>query len=387
MNNKDAEIRIKRVLKKWSDDKTHNMFTPFELCDVMLDKLPNLNKDQNILVMFNLEFLWKIKERIHKLDKVWFFTPCDTKEKVGIAIGIKENHIVKYSYNTKQITNDEMPKFDIVVGNPPYKHGLHLRFLKMALDMSSSHVVFIEPGQWLIVEGKTNFTNIEKELAGIFNHNEVDIEIVNGRKYFHIALGLLTIHHINLNGINSIKIDDQVFTNTVYDISNVDEISKFGISKLYKKLKSKIIDNIKNENILNYVNKETPGKFIVNVPRVRGHIEEKDFSKLYMDDFYTLLPKKYIKPDNFIDERKDRWFIFETEKEAINFIKFLKTYYVRFCLAIRKNNIATFQTSECNLIPWLDFSKEWTDEKLYEHFNLTFKEIQFIEKNIPAYYD
>jgi site-specific DNA-methyltransferase (adenine-specific) len=39
-----------------------------------------------------------------------------------------------------------------------------------------------------------------------------------------------------------------------------------------------------------------------------------------------------------------------------------------------------------SLIPLLDFTQEWTDEKLYKEFNLTEEEIKFIEKNIPKYY-
>jgi hypothetical protein len=31
-------------------------------------------------------------------------------------------------------------------------------------------------------------------------------------------------------------------------------------------------------------------------------------------------------------------------------------------------------------IPYLDFSKEWTDEKLYKYFNLTSEEINFIDE-------
>lgn len=40
-----------------------------------------------------------------------------------------------------------------------------------------------------------------------------------------------------------------------------------------------------------------------------------------------------------------------------------------------------------SVIPWLDFSKEWNDEKLYKYFNLSEDEIKFIEKIIPNYYD
>jgi hypothetical protein len=54
-------------------------------------------------------------------------------------------------------------------------------------------------------------------------------------------------------------------------------------------------------------------------------------------------------------------------------------------MTIYKNN-QNQHRGELALIPWLDFSKEWTDEKLYKHFNISEEEIIFIEKNIPKYY-
>jgi len=48
--------------------------------------------------------------------------------------------------------------------------------------------------------------------------------------------------------------------------------------------------------------------------------------------------------------------------------------------------IAQLECGEMELIPWLDFSVEWTDEKLYKEFNLTEKEIEFINKHIVKYY-
>ena len=38
-------------------------------------------------------------------------------------------------------------------------------------------------------------------------------------------------------------------------------------------------------------------------------------------------------------------------------------------------------------IPLLDFSQEWTDEKIYKEFDLTQDEIDFINKHIPKYYE
>ena len=55
------------------------------------------------------------------------------------------------------------------------------------------------------------------------------------------------------------------------------------------------------------------------------------------------------------------------------------------CFAINKTTQKV--TTGLNSIPWMDFTQEWTDEKLYKHFNITEEEQAFIKKIIPPYYD
>jgi len=38
-------------------------------------------------------------------------------------------------------------------------------------------------------------------------------------------------------------------------------------------------------------------------------------------------------------------------------------------------------------VPAMDFTQEWTDEKLYAHFGITEEEQAFIKEVIPPYYD
>ena len=79
------------------------------------------------------------------------------------------------------------------------------------------------------------------------------------------------------------------------------------------------------------------------------------------------------------------FFKFDFNEKALNFLNYIKTDFARFCLSVNKNN-SQLECGEMSFIPWLDFSKEWTDEKLYKYFDLTPEEIKFIEKNIPKYY-
>jgi len=73
--------------------------------------------------------------------------------------------------------------------------------------------------------------------------------------------------------------------------------------------------------------------------------------------------------------------VFDTQQEAVNFDKYLKSKLPRFLLrqAISSLNV----TRECfRFVPYLDFKEEWTDQKLYKKYGLTEEEIAFIESMI-----
>lgn len=73
--------------------------------------------------------------------------------------------------------------------------------------------------------------------------------------------------------------------------------------------------------------------------------------------------------------------VFPTEREAMNFEKYLKCKFTRYLLrqAISSLNV----TRECfRFVPCQDFTKEWTDMKLYKTYGLNEIEIQLIEKTI-----
>ena len=63
---------------------------------------------------------------------------------------------------------------------------------------------------------------------------------------------------------------------------------------------------------------------------------------------------------------------FHVHTGCVNLSKLLKTRNLR---------------SRLHLVPYLDFTQEWSDEKLYKHFNITEEEQAFIKEIIPPYYD
>ena len=73
--------------------------------------------------------------------------------------------------------------------------------------------------------------------------------------------------------------------------------------------------------------------------------------------------------------------LYDTEIESKNLQKYLKSKFVRFLISLKK---PTQQMSKLvfSFVPKLDMNIEWTDKKLYDRYELTHEEIEFIERMI-----
>ena len=72
---------------------------------------------------------------------------------------------------------------------------------------------------------------------------------------------------------------------------------------------------------------------------------------------------------------------FKDEKECENAISYISTRFMRFLAMLKKVTQSTTR-GIYTLVPLQDFSKPWTDEKLYKKYGLTEDEIAFIESMI-----
>lgn len=72
---------------------------------------------------------------------------------------------------------------------------------------------------------------------------------------------------------------------------------------------------------------------------------------------------------------------FDSEKQAVNLLGYLKTKFVRFLLLQALSSIHLTKSTFI-FVPMQDFSKSWTDEDLYRKYGLTSTEIALIEAMI-----
>lgn len=72
---------------------------------------------------------------------------------------------------------------------------------------------------------------------------------------------------------------------------------------------------------------------------------------------------------------------FNTEDEAINYRDYLACKFTRFML---RTTFSSVHISKANFIfvPQMDFSRHWTDQELYDYFDLSKDEIDMIESTM-----
>jgi hypothetical protein len=59
---------------------------------------------------------------------------------------------------------------------------------------------------------------------------------------------------------------------------------------------------------------------------------------------------------------------------------------VRFILSCYKST-SHIDNGELEVIPWMDFTKEWDDKKLCEEFGISAELWKYIDNFIPDYYE
>ena len=278
-------------------------------------------------------------------------------------------------------------KFDICIGNPPYNQMIDMDFLCKSHDISDV-ILYVHPSTWLLDEkGKQKkFTNTKEKVG----KDLVSIELFNGNKIFGIALFVpCVISFFDKKQQNSnIKCIDRI-NNIELNYSDIYQINKFSNITIYSNIKEKIFNKNK-ENVWSYFKDKSKNNikdYMISFTGIRGNVNLKSGDSMVQNDFYTIVSvDRKVQSSNDVVGDSFLKFYFHTENECQNFLDFLKTNISRFLVSIYKNN-QNLHRGELEILPWLDFSKKWTDENLVEYFQFTQDEVDFINSKISNYYN
>jgi hypothetical protein len=384
------------VLKKKiiSFDGGHDIFTPRPLIEEILSKI---NLDGDILVMFNVEFVASLIYT-YKVDpkKITLFSDHENKNTFAKKMGT--NYINKLETDMK---------FDVVVGNPPYQehreHGkkvtgngaLWVKFITQSLDLvkNDGYVSLITPDSWTspTYDLMGSRESILNDYFKKYNLEHVDFNV---KKHFK-NVGIDPCYFIIKKSNNYTKTSINT-PNGEFDINlkNMSFIPK-DLNPLSLSIHSKVLSNSENARLFKMRWKKVVGS--INVQNDKDDVFKYPFidahsykpvrwaSSLDPDAAKRKVLVTYVGKYQCIVDDKGEFgarqavsvlFLKDNEKgEYAN--NFFNSKLIHFIM--NSNRWTQYILSQIlNFIPVTNFTEDWDDNKIYNHFNLTQEEIDYI---------
>ncbi len=271
-------------------------------------------------------------------------------------------------------------KFDVIIGNPPYKGQLHLEFLLDALSISDI-VKLIHPSGWLTRSDR----QIEKDVKKALEGRVKSLTIFNGAPIFNAEFQApLVITEAVEKWDGPIKVTYENTGNVYY----IDSIWDFPTgywepTEVNFSLRDLIVSEAKKSNLLS-LRTSNINSVPLNLPTVCGDPRSNKKEMLVRDDFYIFFyPNSNMKTH---ENNEGRFYSLNSEEERDNLVSYLKTKFARFALALNKatnrNNVIRYIEN----VPLPPLDVEWTDELVYEYYGLNVEQISAIESFVPTYY-
>lgn len=310
-----------------------------------------------------------------------------------------------FDEHIKEVWN--VDKFDIVIGNPPYQQmdggngasakPIYNLFTEKSIKISKV-VLFITPSRWFVGgKGLDNFrkmmmkSNKIKSIKHFDNACDIfgkNVEIKGGVSYFLYDENYQGICKINNNNINLSKYD--IIVKDVNSISILNKLnfdnnislicdprSYFGIATNFTKVNNTKLSNdfvkcyfSKLKGFDKWIDKKYLSKinndYRVCTPRAAGTTGSLNkFGNLFIIE-----PNEHLS-DSYISFKVDN------REQGRSLISYLRTKFVTLLLSLRKID-HTVKPDTLKWIPMVPFDREWSDEQLFEYFDLTEEERQLI---------
>ena len=274
-------------------------------------------------------------------------------------------------------------KFDVILMNPPFNRSMHLKFLEKTIEIANN-VVSVQPVRWLEeVIGKDNKKSAFNKYENSISKHIKDLELItqsDAKKLFSVLPPDLAIYICDENGGFNYK---SLSENSIIE---------------------KIIKHIENNKCNLEFNKKDG--YRVRVPFINPGGGKSGGS----GDRGPILSELPVKDIVFKDGKyNDKWWYeyymknqhsktteeitssikFNSEEEGHNFVKSLKTEFVRYvesCLIVDVNinnsKILWMGNSKHPRTGSLGYIDEWTNEDFETFFNLTEDEINLYKTYI-----
>lgn len=279
-----------------------------------------------------------------------------------------------------------MKKFDLCFSNPPYMGTLDAKIISVILPMCTE-IVAVHPAAWLLDNKKLErsyFYKYRNKLKDCFE----SAYIFDGNSAFNIMgpCSPFVIFKINKNHTGKISIN--YFDEQHFEVDSIYDVTIYGDSWI--PIVQPFVEIMKTHpNIYDHpqrIKKKSlapTDKYYFQcrslIPGTAGNDVWDCLIQLNSENERYKVTYDQLENENSKNRLK---YYFDTELEVDNFINYLKTDFVRFGINIYKIN-QNLHSGVLRLAPWLDFTQEWTDEKLYERFNIPQETIDYITNFFP----
>jgi len=372
----------------------------YKLMEGLKNKIPN-KKDRKKHILENMLFMAEYNKKNCFIVKQIF--DINNEYKLNLHEGDSLKLDIKKEFG--------IAKFDIVIGNPPYneefkgKNGyapaLYNKFTEYYIEKTSI-LCYIMPSRWFSggrgLDGFRKMMLSRKDIVYIKHFDDASkifgnsVSIEGGVNYF-----LKDVHYSG----------SCCYNNTMINLNDCDIL----IESKYLSLINKI--NLFQKLIINYRSK---GYYEIPLTDKRLHNDnEPNDIKCYVSQQKGL--NKYIKRENIKHNKLGCWqlitpsanggkgcfgnliigypdevysetyisFAFDTEQEVNSLLSYMRCRLPNMLLSLRKIS-QNISSDTCKWIPLPPLNKEWIDDEVYKHFNLSEDDIKLInETNIVGY--
>lgn len=332
----------------------------------------------------------------------------------------------RHAYNFIHLKPEEVKamKFDVIVGNPPYQlntagHGaqatpIYHYFIRQAKKLNPRYMAFIIPSRWFAggmglndfrdemlndrrikvlvdypdsndcfpgvsIEGGVSYFVWDREYNG-----DCLIQTIIGEEKGDIATRALNQYDIFIRQNKAVGILKKVQNRHEETLEKkVSGINPFNFATNFKDF-----DQINNpDKIKIYANKATG---YIQRTEAQTHKEWIDKYKVLVSEAYGGAGKKpwqvlgkpiVAEPGSVCTFTYIVTGVFDSQQSAENYAKYIKTLFFRFLVSLRKNTQHS-SAKVFSFVPDLPMNQEWTDEKLFDRYDITPDEQNYIKSMV-----
>lgn len=332
----------------------------------------------------------------------------------------------RHAYNFIHLTAEEAKKmkFDVIVGNPPYQLNdggngasaapIYHLFIQQAKRLNPRYMAFIVPSRWFAGgKGLDAFRDEmlhDRHIKRLVDYPDASdcfpgVEIKGGVNYF--------IWDKEYNGDCEVTtiIGNEEREPMKRRLDEYDTFIRWNEAiPILRKIQSRheaTLDKVVSSrkpfglatNFTDFNNINNPDKYKIYANKKVGYVQKTQIQKgkEYLDKWKVLLPKAnegsgsvpnqvitrptIAEPQSVCTETYIVVKSFSKEQQALNFACYMRTRLFRFLLLLCKVTQDT-TAKVYAFVPDLPMDQKWTDEKLYERYDITPDEQEYIRSMI-----